>query len=291
MGRISVGVNVNGRSYPMVLDLDHERLTERAILQHLAVGQFYEPDVSAVILRIAAPGDVVLDVGANIGFFSLLMGLLVGPEGRVVGFEPGDNNILRLNANIGLTQLENFVLVDKPACGAAGETLFYLNADNSGGNALWDPGEFPGNSQSKQHPEIVTLQATTIDAEITRLGLPTPKLIKVDTEGAEHHVLQGARALLQGCKVPYIIAELHEFGLAKMGSSQMELRRFMKEFGYDTFAIYNSGCLPKLIPPETRVGSTHIMNVLFSTPENVGRLWNFDWFDPSVSPTPPRSSS
>lgn len=289
MGTISVGVNVNGRSYPMVMDLDQERMTERAILQHLGAGLFYEPDVSAAIVRIVQPGDVVVDVGANIGFFSLLMGLLVGPEGSVVGFEPGDNNIPRLNANIALTKLENIFLVDKPASSAAGQISFYLNADNSGGNALWDPAEFPGNERCKKEPEKVTLQATTIDAEIARLGLSTPKLIKVDTEGAEHQVLTGARGLLEGCKVPYVIAELHEFGLAKMGSSQMGLRGYMEGLGYSTFAIYNSGCLPKLIPPGTRVASPYIMNVLFSTPENVGRIWGFDWFDSSVSPVPPQA--
>src|SRR5271155_4050101 len=104
---INVGINVNGRSYTMVIDLDQERRTERAILHHLAVGQFYEPAVSAAMLRMIAQADVVVDVGANIGFFSLLMGLLVGPEGRVVGFEPGKNNIPRLITNIALTKLEN----------------------------------------------------------------------------------------------------------------------------------------------------------------------------------------
>lgn len=288
MGTISVGVNVNGQSYPLIMDLDQERMTERSILHHFAAGKFYEPDVSAAIIRMVQPGDVVVDVGANVGFFSLLMGLLVGPEGKVVGFEPGDNNIPRLNANIALTKLDNVVIVDKPASSAAGEISFYLNADNSGGNALWNPAEFPGNEGCKAHLDMVTLQATTIDAEIARLGLPAPKLIKVDTEGAEHQVLSGARGLLEGCNVPYVIAELHEFGLAKLGSSQMELRRYMESFGYDTFAIYNSGCLPKLIPPGTRVASPYIMNVLFSTPENVGRIWNFDWFDSAVSPTPPQ---
>jgi FkbM family methyltransferase len=273
----------------MVMDLDQERGTERAILHHLAVGQFYEPAVSAAMLRMISRGDVVVDVGANVGFFSLLMGLLVGPEGRVIGFEPGENNIPRLIANIALTRLKNIELVEKPASNAAEGISFYLNADDSGGNALWDPGEFPGNERSKSRPQIVTLQATTIDAEITRLALPTPKLIKVDTEGAEHRVLAGARGLLNGCNVPYIIAELHEFGLAKLGSSQMDFRRYMEGFGYDTFAIYNSGCLPKLIPPRTRVASPYITNLLFSTPESIGRLWDYDWFDSSISPTPPRA--
>ncbi len=230
MGIINVGVNVNERSYPMVMDLNPECFTERAIINHLSAGLFYEPEVSAAIVRMVKPGDVVVDVGANVGFFSLLAGLLSGPEGRVVSFEPGDNNIARLNTNIGLTKLDNVILIDKPAGRGTGEVSFYMNRDNAGGHALWDVGEFPGNTQSKNDPKIVTMHSTTIDDEMERLGLPVPKLIKVDTEGAEHEVLLGARRLLEGCKVPYIIAELHEFGLAKMQSSQMGLRSFMEGF-------------------------------------------------------------
>jgi hypothetical protein len=98
--------------------------------------------------------------------------------------------------------------------------------------------------------------------------------------------LQGARRLLREGKLSYVIAELHHFGLAKMNSTEMGLRRFMEGFGYDTFAMYHSGCLPKLIPRGTRVMSRYILNLLFSAPENIGRLWDSDWFDPSVFPMP-----
>jgi FkbM family methyltransferase len=286
MGVIQIGVNANGRSYSMAMDLDYEIPTEKLIRDYLARGMFYEPDTSATILRLVGTGDVVFDVGAHVGFFSLLMGLLVGPRGRVISVEPGSNNLPRLKANIGLSKLENITIVDKPATSTPEDVTFFLSGDCGGWNALWDMTNQPASALNQASPKVITMRATTLDGEIERLGLPVPKLIKIDVEGCERRVLEGARKLLTGCKVPYIIAELHEFALAKMGSSQMDLRRFMEGFGYQTFAMYNTGGLPKLIPPGTQIRSAAIINILFSTVDCVGRVWDSDWVDPTICPLP-----
>ncbi len=282
MGVFTINAQHQDRRCPMILDLDPQLPNEATILGFLQGGMFYEPDVSEAMLRIIGEGDVVLDVGANVGFFTVLMGCLTGPNGRILGFEPGENNLARLKNNIRLNDLANVILVEQPATAAIEEVSFYVNSDNSGGNAIWDPGEFPPNVRSHANPRMIRMQSTTIDAEIDRLGLRTPRLIKIDTEGAEHSVLQGARGQLTGRKVPYVIAELHEFGLEKLGSSQRDLRRFMQGFGYDTFVLYFDGALPKLIPPETRLTSRYFLNLLFSTPEDVARLWKIENFDPTM---------
>src|SRR6185503_3977525 len=119
----------------------------------------------------------------------------------------------RLRANLTANRLDNVTVIEQAASDKAEEISFYINSDNAAGNAIWDPADFPGNVKSRQQSEIVRMQATTLDAEVERLNLPTPKLIKIDTEGAEHKVLLGARRLLAGAAVPYVIAELHEFGL------------------------------------------------------------------------------
>jgi len=132
----------------------------------------------------------------------------------------------------------------------------------------------------------ISMQATTIDAEIERLGSGIPRLIKIDTEGAEHRVLAGARTLLTDRKVPFIIAELHEFGLEKMNSSQQALRQFMEGFGYSTFGLYFDGALPKLIPAGSHLVAPHIINILFSTPEELGKRWPTVPFDPAARVQP-----
>jgi hypothetical protein len=109
-------------------------------------------------------------------------------------------------------------------------------------------------------------------------------LIKIDTEGAEQRVLEGAHHLLAGQKVPFIIAELHEFGLAKLGCSQDSLRSLMEGLGYSTFGLSYNGALPKLIPPGTRIKYPVLINLLFSTVEKIGEYWP----DAAIDPRDPR---
>lgn len=271
----------------MVLELDPELPNENHVLGYLTNGMFYEPDVSQVILRALQPGDVAVDVGANSGFFTVLMGLLTGTAGRVVSFEPAPENIARLKHNVALNNLVNVTLIERPASATAEEVSFYHNSDNAGGHSVWDPGEFEPNVRSRENPRAVVMQATTLDRELA--ALRTPALIKVDTEGAEHRVLAGAQELLRDARVPFVIAELHEFGLEKLGSSQYDLRRFMYELGYDTYALQVDGSLPKLIPPDTRLMSNYFLNILFSTQDQVARLWPTETVDPSphIKPSAP----
>lgn len=272
-----------GRPVRMELDLDRARANEATIISFLERGRHYEPDVSLMMCKIVEPGDVVVDVGANAGFFTVLLGALTGPNGRVVSFEPGDNNIARLKNNIALNRLENVALIEKAASDAVGEIAFFINSDDSGGNALWDVGTFPGNVKSAAAPQTVTIKATTVDAELEQLGLPAPKLIKVDTEGAELQVLRGCKDVLTGCKVPFVIAEYHPFGLVQMGTAPEALRTYMEDCGYSTFAMYYDGTMPKLIPRGTEISMPSIINLLFSTPEHVARIWPTYYHHPGMT--------
>ena len=80
--------------------------------------------------------------------------------------------------------------------------------------------------------------------------------------------------------MPFVVVELHEFALVKLGSSQQSLRGLMEAFGYSTFALYYSNALPKLIPPGVQMRSSVIINILFSTPEKVAEYWPVAMIDP-----------
>lgn len=271
-----------GRALRMELDLDPARANESSILKFLERGRHYEPDVSLAMCQIAEPGDVMVDVGANAGFFTVLLGMLAGQAGRVVSFEPGANNLSRLKNNIALNKLANVTLIEQPASNLPGNITFFINSDDSGGHAMWDVGTFPGNVKSAAAPQSVTMRATTLDAEFERLGLPLPKIMKIDVEGAEVQVLLGAAKMLAGAKVPYVIAEYHPFGLAKMGASPEALRGFMEGLGYSTFGIYYDGAMPSLIPPGVELTVPSIVNLLFSTPAAVARAWKTCFHHPGL---------
>jgi FkbM family methyltransferase len=269
-------------TYRFEIELDASDLTEKLILSHYDAGQFYEPDISRLMLQVLRKGDAVFDVGANCGYFTLLAATLVGPSGKVIAIEPAPACIERLEANIRRNALSNVVVLDRVAAANEGDVKFFFNSDNSGGHALWNPGDWPTNEKSRANPLAVNKLATTLDAESKRLGLPVPKLVKIDTEGAEQAVLEGAKNLLERTKVPFIAAELHEFGMAKLGFSQESLRRHMESFGYSTFGLSFSGALPRLVPAHTRIHSPFLINVLFSTPQAVGEYWPVANLDPRI---------
>jgi len=282
MALVNIPVRRPGGDLTARFDLDPQYVNERNVLAALQHGKFYEQDVASVFLRAIQPGDTVLDVGANVGIFSVLAALLAGPEGRVVGFEPAPDNRARLAANLALNDITTVTVVDRPASDRVTDAMFHLNSDNDGGHSLWDPGILPANHQSAQNPRPMVTRTTTIDTEMERLGLAPPRLIKIDTEGAEQRVLAGAVGLLREFEVPYIIAELHEFGLAQMGSSPSGLRGFMSDLGYETFLLYEDGSLPKFVPRDTKIASKYFINLLFSSQQDVAALWPVERFDPYI---------
>ena len=257
----------------MKLELDESRLNEKPILDFLRGGKLYEPHIANLFVRVLGEGDVAVDVGANIGFFTVLASILVGPTGRVVAFEPGTDNLERLRANLALNDCKNVTIIEKAVMNQVGEVEFFINSGNSGGNALWDIGQWPGYIEENGTPVRVAVPATTLDAEWEQLQLPAPKVIKIDTEGADQRVLEGASHLLARQKPHFVIAELHPFGLTKMGCSQASLRGFIESLGYSTFGLNYAGALPRLIPAATVIQHPFIIDLLFSKPEWVGEYW------------------
>jgi FkbM family methyltransferase len=278
--------NGQGRKFLMSLNLDAERPNEKTILDYFGQRQLYEHEVCSLLTRALQPGDTFIDVGANAGYFTVMAGLLVGKKGNVLAIEPGDNTLNRLDDNIILNALENVKVSSNPISDHEGFVEFWLNDQNSGGNSLWPPQNFSPNAGSTQ--QKLRLHATTLDRLLLEgyPSWPPPKLIKIDTEGAEHNVLRGAEQLLFNHRIPYIVAELHEPGLEQMHSSQTELREYMYGLGYDTYILYPDGSLPKLIPPGTRISSVVFLNMLFSHSEAVGRLWQQETYDYKGHPSP-----
>jgi protein-L-isoaspartate O-methyltransferase len=115
MPNINIGFYAMNRPRQMILDLDPSYPNEETILKWVGIGEYYEPEVSRAMIQIVEEGDVVVDIGANAGFFTVLLGTLTGPGGRVMSFEPGAANIRRLKNNIALNELANVNLVEQPA--------------------------------------------------------------------------------------------------------------------------------------------------------------------------------
>lgn len=220
-----------------------------------------EPEVAHLMFRVLREGDWVVDGGANIGFFSLLMARLVGPTGRVLAFEPGPNNIEKLRENIALNKLEHVEVIERALWSwDKSEAPFYLAAD-SGEHAMIKSDV----TISKISVSTVKLSGYCRDHKL--------RLIKLDLEGAEQRALEGAHSHL-GRKVPFVVCELNGPALRRMEDSQASLRKLMRGFGYEMFVLHADGRLPSLVPVNAVVeATTPNTNVLFSTPAQVGEIW------------------
>ena len=255
---------------PFTMKLDPAFYADWALLQAVGHGAFPEPEVSALMVHVIKPGDTVIDVGANTGFYTCLLARLVGPTGTVIAFEPGTNNLPHLKENIAVNKFENVTIHEKAAWSECGFTKFYLNAD-SGQNALWS---FP-------YSETVEVEVTTLDGAC--LGL-SPKLAKIDVEGAEEHVLRGMCLLLAKGLPQFVTCEINAASLPMLGSSEENLRQIMRGYGYDTFSLPSVPSMPTLIPPKTKVKGRQLnTNILFAKLDTISEYWP----EVMVGPTQP----
>lgn len=158
-----------------------------------------EPHVQAAIGHLVHSGMVTYDLGANVGFISLLLARAVGSKGQVISFEPVTANAERIAYNARINNFSN-VVVRIEAVGM------------SDGRAAFTIGDFP--TIGKLENEKTSDQATrdvpirSLDSLIQREEIPPPDFVKIDIEGAEIECLRGATALLK-LKRPLLLIELH----------------------------------------------------------------------------------
>ncbi len=129
-------------------------------------------------------GDVVFDFGAYDGRFSIMMGKLVGPQGKVFAFEPDPSNIEKFQDNIALNGSSNVTIIPKAIWGSEGTMKLYQAGQGSTLEAL---------TEDTAHVEV---PITTLDKAVEELGLTKVNIVKMDVEGAEIGALQGGECFL-----------------------------------------------------------------------------------------------
>jgi len=260
---VNFAFKLAGREVKFVLNIDRANASDEFLMYCCKVAGCPEPEVCDLMARVAKPRSFVIDGGANVGFFSVLLSTLVGPDGHVVSIEPGENNIYKLNENLKLNHCENVEVVEQPLWNEPASVDLYICADGSK-NSLQPHAETRGSMKMR----TVMLD----DYEIE--GRP-PALIKLDIEGAEELALRGGKSMLnaeEGC--PYIVLELNMEALPKFGSSPAQVCDFLRERGYSPFLLHPNGALPTYLPRKTKAVPNRLnWNVLFSTFDAVGRAW------------------
>ena len=142
----------------------------------------YEPLQSQSFQQLLQPGEIVFDVGAHVGYYTVLSSVLVGPSGRVISFEPVAANLAYLRRHVLINECDNVSIL--PICvGDRAGTAQFNDSEGTGVGHLDDDGS-------------LEVQVRPLDELIGSGELPVPQFIKIDVEGAEMQVLRGAEQLL-----------------------------------------------------------------------------------------------
>jgi FkbM family methyltransferase len=166
-----------------------------------------EPEVQDALAELIEPGQTVYDVGANIGFFTILCSRLVGPQGKVYAFEPIPENLVTLRHNIALNKLTNVVVVEQALSASTGTAEMFVSPWSAFHSLNVD-----GASKRENHgPDggQITVATVTLDEFVQGDGISPPDLIKLDVEGAELLVVEGMRATLRSVQ-PLLLVEVHD---------------------------------------------------------------------------------
>jgi FkbM family methyltransferase len=206
-----------------------------------STGTGYEHREAAYFCSLLQPGMTFLDVGANVGYYSLLAAPLVGASGGIHAFEPVSTMHEMLRSNFERNQIRQAVANRLIVSDSSGPKTINLSPeDNCGSSSV-------GIVLRGDH-RTETVESITLDDYLRQRGLARVDVIKMDVEGHETAVLRGASALLRE-KRPVWLIEVRENLLRQSGSSRAELYGLLQAAGYAAYKIRPGGQLELLAEP------------------------------------------
>jgi FkbM family methyltransferase len=192
-----------------------------------------EDEEQAVMRCIVRPGDVVFDIGANIGLHTALLSRLVGRHGKVYAFEPNLEIIPLLGRTLGA--MPNATLVPVALSDRVADSVLYVpGLSEAGSLADWTAGQY-GDTHK------VRCEERTLDSLIHSGSLPTPHFIKCDVEGGELKVFQGGRNCLDAADAPIVLFEANVYTSRGFSLNVSAAKAFLESLERASFKFYSVG--------------------------------------------------
>jgi FkbM family methyltransferase len=219
-------------------------LAEKGALDHELMYNGFEETEMRFVRRLLRPGMTVLDIGAHHGLYTLLAAKRVGRRGRVIAFEPSPRERRRLAKHVRLNRCRN---VEVEACALGNESgeadLFLVAGFRDWGNSLRPPAV-------AEPTRKVSVPVRRLDDVLAELGVEHVDFIKLDAEGGELAVLEGARKLLQTAPRPAILAEVEDVRTRPWGYPAREIMQLLARWNYRWFALSEMGALYPASPDD-----------------------------------------
>jgi len=210
----------------LVLDVP-SKLGAGALIYYQGVS---EPETTELFKKLLRAGDVVFDVGAHVGEYTLLAAKLVDSRGAVHAFEPNPDLHRAIVHNVELNRFKN-CSVNQLATGDQPGTMFLdLAGDPSEAHLRVEGG-------SAHASRSFSVAVATLDDYWSAIGRPQVRLIKMDIEGAELLALKGASRLLESEHAPVVLCEAMESTTTRFGYSFSDIDRFLASKGYEVFDL------------------------------------------------------
>jgi FkbM family methyltransferase len=187
-------------------------------------GHYHERYEADLVQRLLSGDDVFWDVGANVGYFTLVAATALNHCGRIIAFEPGKNAYARLTGNLALNPWRNIQAYPLAVTDREGEAVLHLAGDIADSSAnLYQAAAAQAGSE--------VCRTVSLDHFLKEEELPPPDLIKLDAEGAELAVLEGAHRLIADSP-PLWLMEMEEKNLRAAGASKAAVAEFLTGCGY-----------------------------------------------------------
>lgn len=228
----------------------------------------WEPNLTHWIRSRLRPGDTFIDVGANVGYYSLLASQLVGDSGRVVAIEALPAIFATLRRNLAENNLSNIRAVNRAVWDRHQTIAVYTNSDDLPGQTTVSP-IWAEKYHLQQSGEVA---ASPLSDILQPAEIKAARLIKIDVEGAEWQVICGMKSILRDCRKDLeLIVEVNRKTLEAAGRSPREVLNFFCEFGFNPYCIQNDYLAERYLyreaprPPERiREISEELTDVIFS---------------------------
>ena len=205
------------QGYKMFLD-DRDSL-------RLSINGIYSPLGTAICKKEIKKGDIVLDLGAHIGYYTLIFARLVGDKGKVFAFEPNPINFSLLKKNVEINGFKNVVLIQKAVSSKNGKVKLFLSEIDTGDNRIYD---------SRDGRKFVIVETTRLD-DYFKNYKGKINFIKMDIQGAEGGAIKEMSNLLRKNKNLKIFTEFWPWGLREFG---IKAEEFLKLLLRHKFILY-----------------------------------------------------
>ncbi len=203
----------------------------------LALG-LYEKDEISFLSQAVQKGMKILDIGANVGLYTAILGKGSGDQGRVYAFEPDPENFRFLQRTIAANKLLHVHAVQAAAAAEAGKMRLFTSSENRGDNRLY------GNELSDGFVDVDVIR---LDDFLQGEGVENIDLIKIDVQGYEAEVLKGLENTVRSSQALTLLAEFWPDGLRRAGADPLELLHRLQSWGFRIHSLEAKGKIQPIV--------------------------------------------